>query len=336
MPLDSLQCNADLTLRHMYFLSLNDDVLRSVADKLYGKNALSLALTSRRIHDLAVHRVAAVVVCTEDRELRLLHRHLFFGSSPRAQYLESLTVLSDTFLLDNEIYDIRPTIPLPDDEDFDWSQIRLLVDILMNARNLRLVALPFFHPAVARDLRLGSALCALPSLISVQLDTVGDTMVTTLVPLLPRTLRILELKYHTGNVYPGLHLPGEPSTFPPLLNTLASFPALHTFRLKYFPETQSFRALGRGYSPPLLPAVRSLVLEDVKPAALDLVELCPNLTDLEIELCSSRDPPAPVILPERASWPPLHSLDIVHATDVAHVMRARAECVALYFEVTYA
>lgn len=315
-PLDDLQSNATLTLRHMDFLSLNDDVLRSIADKLYGRNALNLALTSKRIHDLAIHRVSAVIVCPDGPHLRLAHRHLFFGSRPRAQYLESFNVLHYAFKLDHDIYESRSRSPPWDDEAYDWSQVRILVDILMNARNLRLVALPLFHPTMLYDSpRLADALCALPKLISVQLDTVGDTIVNTIVPRLPRSLRILELQYHAPIGDSGLYLYHEPKTFPALLDTVAAFPALHTLRLKCFHETgPSFRELGHTYTPPLLQAVRALVLLKISPPALDIVQLCPNLTDLEFGLWT------PGYLREGVRWPALRSLDVHEFGDLRCAM----------------
>lgn len=317
----------------MELLSLNDDVLYAIADKLYGENALNLALTSRRIHDLAVHRVSAIIVCMDATQLRLLHRYLLFGSRPRVQYLQSLTVWSSAFSVDGDDYYEHSARKISDDEAYD-SEIRLVVDILTSAHNLRFVFLPFFHPAVTRNPRLGDALCALRFLTSVRLDTVGDMMVTTLVPRLPRALRVLELVYHTYIADPVLLIPNEPSTFRPLLDTLAAFPMLHTFRLRNLEDAVSFRDLGRAYVPPHLPAVRSLVLEKVHPAALDIVQLCPNLKYLEIQLWRTQDPFAGVVLREGPTWPPLRSLDVNDIGDLTHAIsvlgRARSLVIRNY------
>lgn len=304
----------------MELLSLNDDVLYAIADELYGENALNLALTSRRIHDIAVHRVSAIIRCKDPTQLRLLHRYLLLGSRPRVQYLQSLTVWSKAFSVDVDDYYERSARRLSDDTAYD-SEIRFLVDILTSAHNLRLVALPLFHPSVTRSPHLGDVLCALPSLTSVDLDTIGDTMVTTLVPRLPRSLRMLKLQYYTGIVEPDFSIPDEPSTLRPLLCALTVFPALHTFRLTAFKDDAlSFRDLGSAHAPSPLPSIRSLVFECVQPATLDIVQLCPNLKYLEIQLWTSRDPFAGVVLLEGATWPLLHSLDVFCIGNLTHAI----------------
>ncbi|KAI0364467.1 hypothetical protein BV20DRAFT_857487 [Pilatotrama ljubarskyi] len=299
----------------MDLISLNEDVLHGIVSMLSGEDALSLSLTSRRMHDLAIHRVAAVIVCKDGRELRLLHRYLFFGSRPRGQDLERFSLYKDDGLrLDSEAWFARPEAPLEtlDEESFyDWSRLNIILDILVNAPNLRHVKLPLLHPALEHDPRLRDALRALSRLVSLNFDTVGDTTLMFIQSLHCLGLRQMVLEFHCGDIAGRYRIRGEPVTFTILVETLARFPSLQTLRLELFrPRTSFFDE--HGYTPHLFPTLRSLDLWGVSPQALDLVQLCPGVSSIDFRLHEVTLPNDSTLSSTEhragARWPTLRSL----------------------------
>lgn len=74
------------------FLSLNDDALLAIFSFLYGKEALAVALTSRRLHDLAIPRVAASAKCCLSQDFPRFCDYMLQGPRTHARYLEVLDV----------------------------------------------------------------------------------------------------------------------------------------------------------------------------------------------------------------------------------------------------
>ncbi|KAI0351784.1 hypothetical protein OH77DRAFT_1429380 [Trametes cingulata] len=301
----------------MTLFSLNEDVLRVIFSSLHGKDALNLSLTSKSIHDLAIHRVAAVAVCKDGRDLRLLHRYLFFGARPRGRYLERLSIYKNYGLsLDEEAWYARPAVSTEtydNDSYYDWTRLNLILDILMNAPNLRHLKLPLLHPALERDPRLLDALRALPRLLSLNFDTVGDTTVTFMQSLCCSGLQRLALEFHCRSVALRYEIKGEHITLTSLTDTLARCPRLRSLRLELFRPKSSLLD-DTGYSARILPAIRSIDLWGVSPQALDLVQLCPNVSSVDFglfEVTLSHD--AALSSTERRAgppWPALRSLTV--------------------------
>ncbi|KAI0819298.1 hypothetical protein BC628DRAFT_1293455, partial [Trametes gibbosa] len=162
----------------MDLVTLNDDVLRQIFSYFHGENALKLSLTCRRVHDLAIERVAAVILCQNGRDLRLAHRYMFFGARPRIQYLESLTVEEHVYEADKDVCEaILARLPPPEGCGADWNLIRLVLDLLMNAPRLRRVKLGLWRSIVEQDARVAYALFALPSLTTAYFENIDDRMV---------------------------------------------------------------------------------------------------------------------------------------------------------------
>ncbi|KAI0367589.1 hypothetical protein BV20DRAFT_949929 [Pilatotrama ljubarskyi] len=192
---------------------LIEDVIRYIFAHLDGRDALWLSLTCKRVHDLAIPRVAAVIVCSNAHSLRRLHAYMLsralcaFASSPsgahaaaplpplRAQFMERL--LKGIFHTNIK-------------QQFD-----LLVDLLAHAPNLRHLSLPSLHPMLDCEPRLAEPLRALPRLISFKGEPVGDT-VLALFHSFPAARkarpRLLQLSYHGPRMYGAYHVEGERTT----------------------------------------------------------------------------------------------------------------------------
>ncbi|KAI0358189.1 hypothetical protein OH77DRAFT_1421492 [Trametes cingulata] len=336
----------------MDLLALNEDVLRYVFAHLDGHDALNLSLTCRRVHDLAISRVAAVIVCNSARDLRSLHAYMLSRSpsaySPaasdrplRARFMERLTVCEPA--VDNDPF--RTYIATSSNLDAGYEAQRyLLVDLLAHAPNLQHLGLPVLHPMLDCNLpseRLAEVLRALPRLVSFKGEAVGDT-VLALFHSFPGAwkahLHALELSYHAHRCFGAYHVPGEPTTWGPLLDLLSvdTVPALRTLTLHFFDPPvplSAFRSWhGRGGAPhsePRAPTaftqLRALHLKSVGRAAVDLVQLCPNVEDLYVSIVGpfpgtadqwevDGRPPA-----QGARWHRLRRLGLGSITDVMFV-----------------
>lgn len=292
----------------MSLLSLNDDALLLIFANIYGEDALNVSLSTKRLYGLAGSRIAAVVQCSSPTQLRKLHCYLLStlpGGTLRVRYLEQLIVDASTF--DNtEEGDLEPAF----DEELvadaweslysDFSQAPLLGDILVQAENIRELALERFQPCVARDPRIGVAFRSLPHLVNLRLSTIGDsTLADVLLHANSNVIARVTLSYHIFDDFP---LPAEPKSLPPLLLALAKFQNFHTVKLWNFTPTTH---LSSDPPPPALPSIRYLRLSQSSVYALDMVDFCPNLSTL---VFSIDDEDADTIQSIGPRWRPLRRL----------------------------
>ncbi|KAH9847247.1 hypothetical protein C2E23DRAFT_787826 [Lenzites betulinus] len=307
-------------------LSLNADVLHCIFSYLHCKDALSISLTARRAHDLAIHRVAAVAICRDRHQVSPLHRYMLGGpgSSPRAQYLESLIVWDCAYNTSDQPQLVTNLNPVA----HDWANIRLIIDVLAHASNLREVVLPFLYPSIEHDSRLGDVLHALQHLTKATFDTVDETTMEAM-HRLSRRLEYLELQFLVKDEQ--LLFPFRPGsnfiTYPSLLRNLAAFTSLRTLRLSFLRmkhSSPSIADISRGPTPPYcLSSICTLELWRVGPSALDIVQLCPRLTSLCYSLLSSslshdEDPDETDSPATGAQWPSLRRLRVDTLKDAAH------------------
>ncbi|KAH9847223.1 hypothetical protein C2E23DRAFT_890152 [Lenzites betulinus] len=302
-------------------LSLDDDVLHCIFSHLYGEDALNVSLTAHRAHDLAIRRVAAVAVCRKRKEVLSLRRYMLYGSPPRAQYLEKLIVW---------VYAYNP----PEETAFiecrehDWAQLRLIVDVLAHAPNLREVVLPFLYPSLERDSRLGDVLCAMQHLTTATFEAVEETTMAVM-HRWSRRLECLQLKFHIKGAQPYFPFRAEsnPITYPSLLRNLAAFTALHTLCLRLLRTRPSSPSIPDILREPTdsyyyLSSLCNLDLWTVEPRALDIVQLCPRLTSLCYSLISSSDDGEDSDEADNpatgARWPSLRCLRVDTLKDAAH------------------
>lgn len=263
----------------MQLLDLNDDVLLSIFSHLHGDFALSAALTCRRLYELCISRTIAVLTCDSTEQLSRLHEHLC-GKPPQAKYVEVLRIGSSTFYpkgyLEDEDLDLRSHL------HGNFDQAHSVGDILQNTHSLRDLVLPRLHPLTERDTRILPAILALRLLTSVRFDTVGDSSIRALHGASFVDLQSLYISYHNDAVGYGMPIPGESTTFPPLLQLLALFPKLHSLTLHFLAPDRSYHE--PLYTPPSFPSIKYLHLYDVSPATLDIVQLCPNVSTIYIGL----------------------------------------------------
>ncbi|KAI0749246.1 hypothetical protein C8Q80DRAFT_612332 [Daedaleopsis nitida] len=292
----------------MGILSLNDDALLLIFANIYGEDALNVSLSTKRLYGLASSRIAAVVQCSSPSQLRKLHRYLLStlsGGTLRVRYLEQLIIDASTFdnpasVEDEPAFDEELPVGSWESLYSDFSQVHMLADILMQAENIRELALERFHPCVARDPRMGAAFQSLPHLVNFRLSTIGDsTLADVLLHAKSNALERVTLSYHTFDDFP---LPAEPKSLPPLLLALAKFQKLHTVKLWNFTPTDH---LPLDPPPPSLPSMRYLRLSQSSVQALDMVELCPNLSTLVFSL---DDENADAIPSVGSRWRPLRRL----------------------------
>ncbi|KAI0761011.1 hypothetical protein BD413DRAFT_252948 [Trametes elegans] len=300
-------------------LSLNEDGLCSIVSYVHGTDALNLSLTCRRVHDLAIHRVAAVILCDGDRELRLLHRYMFFGSRPRAHYLESLILHCEcVYSLDHAVEDLRPMNEGWDDA-MDWSQNLLLYDLLTNAPKLRHLQLPVFQQAMQNHPQLGDAVCAIPHLTSASFDIVDDSTVRFL-ETIRGDLRSLMLGYSCEGSTGRYETTDVALSLDPLLGLLEKHRHLRALHLLDFIPTQTFTEPSHILHS--FPALRTLVLITCDPIVLDLVPLFPNVSVIEFNMFDypfteeGLDALQPSV---GAPWPPLRVLDLGGLGEVRQV-----------------
>ncbi len=284
----------------MGFLSLHDDALLLILAHLHGKDALNVSLVSRRLTSLGSPRIASVIHCSTPTELRRLHSYMLSplpGGTLRVRYLEKLYIFSSAFEEDSNPSDPDQFV---DYYGSDFSQVHLIGDVLMQAENIREISLERFYPCLERDPRIGTALRTMPHLAHVMLATVGDGALTNaLQGIRADALKRLTLSYH---VYDDFPLPDEPKSITPLLDALSSFRNLQTVKLWNFTPTST---LSPGSNCPPLPCIQYLRLSQSSVPALQIVELCPNLSTLIFSVDREETEIVPSIGPR---WRSLHRL----------------------------
>ncbi|RPD72414.1 hypothetical protein L226DRAFT_490269 [Lentinus tigrinus ALCF2SS1-7] len=281
----------------MNLLSLNDDVLLAIFAHLHGQDALNVSLTSKQAYWLAGPRIASDIICTSPRELRRLHAYLLSSirGTLRAKFVEKFVIHIYTFAGE------------PDDGYYaNFSQVSLLGDILLQASNIRELYLDRFHPCLEHDPRIAHAIRSLTSLDKLDLFVVADTSLSVFDP--PHGLD--KLSYLNLGYY-GADDPVENQTksLPPLVSVLPSFRHLDTLAISFFEPAARLPRAAR----PSLPSIRTLDLCEVSTPALDLVDLCPNLSDLTISLSSES---VERIVINGPKWPPLRQLKVEELDEV--------------------
>ena len=285
-------------------LSLNDDVLLAIFAHIHGQDALNVSLTSTRAYTLAGCRIPSQITCSSPQQLQRIHAY-FLSSLPdgniRAAFVEQFIISASTF-------------EDPADEEGDtyyasnFSQARLIGDILLEVRRLRDLSVERYQPCFVHDTRIGDALRYLSSLINLRLFTVGDTSLTLLQSSRSDGLSRLTLSYYISEEFP---LKDEKKSLYPLVSVFSIFHHLHTVKLWNFdPDTGLTR--DESFSGLSFPSIRYLRLSETSVPALDIVELCPNLSTLVISL----DWAAELITSEGPKWPPLQRLMVMQFSDV--------------------
>nr|VWO99948.1 Endochitinase 2 (EC (Chitinase 2) [Ganoderma boninense] len=264
----------------MTLLSLNDDVLLLIFSLLQGQDALHTCLACKRAYILAVPRLASSIQCWTPARLRQICDYYLpsdpFTGTPRVKYLETLTIHATTFEPERFASDSHE-LNTDDVDDLDlelvgtdFAQAHLLGDLLVAAHNIRELSLDRFHSLVRNEPRVSLAFSAMNQLAHVRLAMIGDGTLDALQHL--QNPKRLTLSYHTPHDDPL----DEPKSLPPLLTALAAFPNLHTLKLWNFTPPHPDDAVAL----PQLPSINYLRLSQSSVPALDMVQLCPNLSTL--------------------------------------------------------
>ena len=272
----------------MALLSLHDDVLLLICAHLDRDDAFSFSLASKRARSLAFKRASSWVACSSPAQLPLINDYMLApepgDEGLRASYLERLTIDVSSFQTAHELTSTDDSMSLYtdfDDEPYgnDFSQAGLVADLLHGAPNLRELCMERFQPCLQQCTRIGDAFAAFHQLAHLRLSTIADDTLRILQSMPTHSLRRLTLSYANEDDFP---LPGEPMTLPPLLYALSSFSHLSVVKLWNFtppppPSHPSSSSLS-------FPSIRYLRLSMCSVSALDMVELCPNLSTLVFSL----------------------------------------------------
>lgn len=300
----------------MQLLELPDDVLILIFSHLYDRHALNVALASKRLADLALPRVAAVVNCWKPSMLRRMHAYMLNDLNPRAHHLQHLTVEVHTFgEYDSDASDCACSVHSDNKTYYaaNFSQANLIGDILLRAQNICELSLEHFQPCLLRDPRIGVALASMSRLANLRLSSLGDGALPILSSC-ASDIRRLTLSYYVDDDYP---LEGETKSLPPLLSALASFQHLQIVKLWNFTPAMSWED---DFVPPQFPSITYLRLSESTAPALDMVELCPNLSTLIFSTDSQESTNAPVRPRAGRTWPPLQRLMLGEHEDIVSVM----------------
>ncbi|KAI0749219.1 hypothetical protein C8Q80DRAFT_1160695 [Daedaleopsis nitida] len=290
----------------MHLPDLNDDVLLQICDFLTSKHALSLSLTSRRLHDLAIRRATATVYATSLMGLQAFHRYVLHGSRLRTRYLKSLSIDYEVFSCYSPGYDPE-ALAIP-----------LLIDLFLNAHNLSSLSLDSVHSLFQEypgSDKLLLALSSLRNIKRVKLSMLTDTDLASVAGM-GWDLRALHLElgcrafeWHSSRTKPK---EDAEVTYPVLLDALTHFPSLDTLRITDF-ELVEWEQFGEALhnTTPVFPSIRRVFISygHALPA-LALVGRCPNIELVELVDISWEDGPNPEEVASRpcSSWPALRSL----------------------------
>ncbi|KAI0749242.1 hypothetical protein C8Q80DRAFT_1119579 [Daedaleopsis nitida] len=291
---------------------LNDDVLRHIAHYLTGCNALNLALVSKRLHDLALNRVVETFVASSPDKLRAFHRYVLDNAHRRAHHIESLEIDYMAFYREEDM-DVVGCVDNDDDYQFDEGTVQLVIDLLEHVPNLRKLALHPRSDVLSRCGNFSKLAFALTSdalrrLQWVELNSLNNTVLR----LLSQTrwdLRVLSLR-HQERWEDDDYL-----SYSALVDALATFPNLHTFKLCDFniAEWDPSSVLPQRTERRTFTKIHRLVLDYGDTAlALDLINRCPNVKLLVLDLVQLNSTTMEELKPPGShpfpAWPPLHSL----------------------------
>lgn len=263
-------------------LSLNDDALLSIFSFLYGEDALAVALTSRRLHDLAISRVSTIAVARSRRALSRLCDYMLHGPQPRARCMEDLDVWC---------------INLDDISDTGIPHDRLIADLLTAAQNLRRLALFRLPQSPGQRSRIMEAMFSMRNLVDLHLGDV-DEHTLALLPMLSGPLKHLDLWYKRTCQ--------SAATDAALLHALTKHARLRSLALHNFmPSEPSLYAL---HATCRFPSLRHLSIVTNTAEALRFVSLFPQLSLLALVLDEASVPLAPSDFDTMPRWPLLKDL----------------------------
>ncbi|KAI0671306.1 hypothetical protein C8Q78DRAFT_972882 [Trametes maxima] len=288
-------------------LRLNDDALLLILSYIHGENALNIALTCKRLHDLAAPRVASRAKCTQPKTfLRLCDYALIpppVSSFIRAKHLQVLIITSSAVEEDEG----------PDDD------LGRLANILSEARGLR--ELRCFVSLENRQCyhSIRDALLSLNCLTTLELTGVSDDTVSALHELVAMKSLVLHYGAAALNSEATLVQERKATTLFVLFKTLSSLRRLTKLELHSFdPPPMPYRPQLDGVPPSSslhrFVSITDISLIGVSPNALSIVQHCPSLATLAISALSHSLHQAPHANGTPSSsyprWPALRRLSI--------------------------
>ena len=172
-----------------HFCTLNDDVLATIVSFLKPRDALSLSLTTRAVHDIAQEHAVACVAIKHHSQIPPMIL-FFLHDSVRPHLLRELDVRCD--------FKTLPRVFAPK----DYSAASPLAKLLEQASNLRVLRLSWAEQLLKQDSRIGNAIAALPRLDELDLSGIEHRCIDVLRRLrsTPRRPALREISYEIGCV----------------------------------------------------------------------------------------------------------------------------------------
>lgn len=192
--LSKLQLNQPL--KNVSLSSLNGDVLHEIVSYLRGRDALNLSLTTRRVHDFAIHRVASRLVCRTAADLRRVHQYLLEGQPKPAVFLRSLSIMGTTFI--DRPWQDDPNWAFPE-TTYEYSLAPLVGDILEAAQGLTHLLLEHYAPLAQHDPRVGPSIASMSRVVTLELCQVDPDSLTVFRTLRSRPRHLRVSTVHTSS-----------------------------------------------------------------------------------------------------------------------------------------
>ena len=289
----------------MPLLSLDDDALFLIVSYLHGSDAINFSLCARHAYAIVISRVAAVGRVVGSARFHEMCKALLVGPAPLARHIKVLSVGSPA------LADARGP------HGVATHAVRLLCELLLQARGLRELELSRFEPCLEHDRSIEEAVASLTHLTHLELSTISNTTLS-LIPHWEAARGLRELKL----CFPPPHASPPSISLASPISALPSLPNMRCLELRNV-ASPSLQADDQSPSSRTLlhPAVQSLHLIHCCVAALDVVQLFPNLQELSFLLPQVRDDEGgyedcdPGPNSEGPVWTSLHRLTLssVHA-----------------------
>ncbi|KAH9924047.1 uncharacterized protein B0H18DRAFT_1120122 [Fomitopsis serialis] len=153
----------------MTLSTLNDDILRIIAEMLFVAQCIPLSIVSRDLHAITRQYVFASITIRSEEQLVKMHDHPIRNVDNRLIWPRELTIYGPT-------------------ENARWEcpAIDALVGIFEHTRELKALGLHWSEAMIDCDARIGEHLAALPNLSDIRLLAVGPTTLAVLCKMVSR------------------------------------------------------------------------------------------------------------------------------------------------------
>ncbi|KZS99953.1 uncharacterized protein LAESUDRAFT_765060 [Laetiporus sulphureus 93-53] len=245
----------------MALLSLNYDVLSEIVAQTDAKSALKLSMASRKAYDIGLPQaLSCITLSRSQRQISAFCQFVLADPQNRLPCLRELIIESPAFGVARHIEFQR---------NADFSAAAELADVLEGAHRLKVLSIACFEDLVAKEPRVGSAVCALPDLTDLGLHNCGQAAIA----LLPR-LRSSPHKVSITILFD--------KKLPTLFQRLVHLRHLESLEISNLDVSDGSQPHGEIHELPIVPSVHSFTLKGSTARMSLFVKAMPNLRDLHI------------------------------------------------------